>query len=285
MDYERWRETRLAAWSDPASRQFISIADPAALTAAEIGQLREHCAATNFALYKVEDPQNSSKEAIRSMVAQLGMAQLDHNLCADNDSITTLKIMDLGQASGYIPYTAKALNWHTDGYYNPRHQHIRSFLLHCVNNAADGGDNMLLNHELLYIRLYDSDPELVQALMQDDVLTIPANINNGQQIRAQQSGPVFYRDSETRALQMRYSARGRNIEWKNTSAVGAAVAAIEQLLNEDHDLVLRIKLQSGQGLVCNNILHGRSAFTNGNIPAQERMLYRCRSYNRLFSNL
>ena len=281
-DYENWRRTRLEAWSDLAARQFVTIADPVALTATELEQLRCRCERLNFALYRLENPEIGNKEAIRALVKQLGMMRLDKNLCADNDSITTLKIMNLGRASGYIPYTDQALNWHTDGYYNPQPRHIRSFLLHCVRSATRGGENMLLNHELLYIRLRDRDPALVSALMQDDVLTIPANKENGDEVRSRQTGPVFYRDEQTGALQMRYTARARNIEWKNEPGVRQAIAVVEQLLQNDLGLAIRITLQSGEGLICNNILHGRSAFTNGNIPGCGRMLYRARSYDRLF---
>ena len=284
-DYEQWRQAKLAAWEEASTRQFTTIVDPTALTMEEIEQLRMRCEQSNFALYRIENTELAGKEAIRSMVTQLGMVHLDKNLCADNDSISTLKIMDLGRASGYIPYTAKALNWHTDGYYNPLQQHIRSFLLHCVQNAADGGENMLLNHELLYIRLCDQDPALARALMREDAMTIPANVEDGVEVRSCQSGPVFYRDAQTGKLQMRYTARGRNIEWNNDAGVQQAVAAIEQLLVNDNGQIVRITLQPGEGLICNNILHGRSAFTNGNIPGQERMLYRCRSYDRLFSPL
>lgn len=284
-DYEQWRSSRLKAWFSPSNRQFTPISDPKTVKKAEISQMHAQCAHANCALYRLENPQLGSKEAIRNLVAQLGMVDLDQNLCADNDSISTLKVMDLGQASGYIPYTAKGLNWHTDGYYNPIRQHIRSFLLHCVQNAAAGGESMLINHELVYIKLYDQDPALVAALMQQDALTIPANIENEVEIRTEQTGPVFYRDAETNSLQMRYTARGRNIEWNKDAGVRNAVAAIDQLLSDDDDLMLKVKLQPGEGLICNNILHGRTAFTNGNIPAEERVMYRARSYNRLFSNL
>ena len=284
-DYEQWRQAKLAAWVAPSTRHFTTIIDPTALTAVERKQLRTRCEQCNFALYRIENSELASKEAIRTMVNQLGMTHLDKNLCADNDSITTLKIMDLGRASGYIPYTANALNWHTDGYYNPSHQQIRSFLLHCVQNAAEGGENMLLNHELLYIWLYDHDPALIQALMREDAMTIPANVENGVEIRGRQSGPVFYRDTLTGNLQMRYTSRGRNIEWQNEPDVQRAVAAIEQILTNDNELIVRITLQPGEGIICNNILHGRSAFTNRNISSRERMLYRARSYDRLFSKI
>ena len=281
--YQQWRAAKLDCWPTRASKlEFTPILDPNAVTNVEIEQLRAQCTRTNFALYRLMNPELGTKEAIRGLVAQLGMVQLDQNLCADHDSISTLKIMDLGRASGYIPYTNKALNWHTDGYYNEIDQHIRSFMLHCARPALVGGDNMLINHELVYIHLYDQDPSLTQALMLSDAMNIPANVEQGVEIRAAQAGPVFYRDRKTNSLQMRYTARTRSIEWKNDATIRKAATAIEQLLSDNQDLILKVTLQAGEGLICNNILHGRSAFTNGNIPAQQRIMYRARSYNRLF---
>ena len=280
--YHSWREFKLSQRVTRSSLSPIHISHPAQLNPAEIESLRHHCELNNFALYRFANTSVTEKNTINSMVKQLGMVHLDQNLCADNDSISSLKVMDVGRAKGYIPYTAKALNWHTDGYYNPIQQHIRSFLLHCVQNAASGGENMLINHELIYIYLYDTDPALIAALRQQDALTIPANVENGVQIRAAQNGPVFYRDSATNALQMRYTARSRSIEWKQDKQLHKAIRIIEELLS-DNEFVLRYTLQPGEGLICNNILHGRSAFTNGNIPQQQRLMYRARSYDRLFS--
>ncbi len=281
-EYSRWREFKLAHRSQQSHIELVSIADPNALSERELSQLSTFCNNDNFALYRLDQPSLASKTSIRSMANQIGMISLDQNLCADNDSISSLQVMDLGRARGYIPYTAKALNWHTDGYYNALNEHIRSFLLHCIQNAPSGGENMLINHDLIYIQLHDESPQLATALMQPDVLTIPANIENGLEVRPAQSGPVFYRDSSTATLQMRYTARSRSIEWKQDRNVQHAVSMIEELLT-DSDYVLNYTLLPGEGLICNNILHGRSAFTNGNIPQQQRVMYRARSYNRLFS--
>ena len=282
-DYEAWREDRLRAWPRKAEQDIISIEDPTALGETERNQLQQQCTRTNFALYRLNRPASGTKEAIRRMIYELGMRDLDQNLCADNDCVTTLKVMNISRAQGYIPYTSKALNWHTDGYYNEPNQPIRSFALHCVQSASSGGENMLLNHELMYIRLFDEDPRLVAALMQPDVLTIPPNIEEGVKVRSAQTGPVFYRDPQTDTLHMRYTARTRSIHWKDEPQVSRAVQAIENLLKNPHELVLRYTLQAGEGIVCNNILHGRSAFTNGNMSDGERVLYRIRSTNRLFS--
>jgi alpha-ketoglutarate-dependent taurine dioxygenase len=281
-NYSDWRESRLAQRINPSQIEVVSITDPSALSQLELEQLSTLCQNNNFAIYRLSQPSLANKSSIRSMTSQVGMISLDQNLCADNDSISSLQVMDLGRARGYIPYTAKALNWHTDGYYNALDEHIRSFLLHCLQNALAGGESMLINHELIYIQLYDKNPQLVAALMQPDALTIPANIENGVEVRPAQTGPVFYRDSTTNSLQMRYTARSRSIEWKQDDNTQRAVGMIEELLI-DNDYVLNYTLQPGEGLICNNILHGRSAFTNGNIPQQQRVMYRARSYNRLFS--
>lgn len=281
-DYSTWRECKLANRRQQLQIESVAITDPSALTESELSQLSTFCDNDNFALYRLAQPSLASKTSIRLMANQIGMTSLDQNLCADNNSISSLQVMDLGRARGYIPYTSKALNWHTDGYYNALNEHIRSFLLHCIQSAPSGGKNMLINHDLIYIQLHDEDPELIAALMQADALTIPANIENGVELRPAQTGPVFYRDSSTNTLQMRYTARSRSIEWKQDNNVQRAVNMIEELLS-DSDYVFNYTLQPGEGLICNNILHGRSAFTNGNIPQEQRVMYRARSYNRLFS--
>ena len=281
-DYSDWREFKLANCTDQSNLTPISIDDPTSLSKQESEQLHNHCEYNNFALYRLSQPRLASKASIRAITEQLGMIELDQNLCADNDSISSLQVMDIGRTRGYIPYTAHALNWHTDGYYNPLHEHIRSFLLHCIQNAVSGGENMLINHELIYIQLFDEEPALVAALMQPDALTIPANVEDGIEIRPEQTGPVFYRDTKTNTLQMRYTSRSRSIRWKQDEQITRAISKIEELL-KDSDHVLHYSLQPGEGLICNNILHGRSAFTNGNISEQQRVMYRARSYNRLFT--
>lgn len=282
-DYTDWRNERLENWQKKVA--FIPIENVSSPSHVELEQLRQQSQHKNLALYASE-PGKADKNAVRAFVAHLQMRDLDHNLCADNDAISTLETMDTGRPGGYIPYTNKGLNWHTDGYYNQIDEHIRSFLLHCVQSAAQGGENFLINHELIYIHLYDHNPAYVSALMESDAMTIPANIENGIEIRPAQSGPVFYRDNATNQLQMRYTARTRSIIWKENTQLKEALACLEEFLQSDNQSVLRLTLQPGQGLICNNILHGRSAFqdtsTNGQCPQNKRIMYRARSYNRLF---
>ena len=281
-DYSIWRENSLQAWQNCTPLAAIKLKNPYQPSAHELRQLADQCQATNFAIYQLESEHNN-RATIHHLARQFGMARFEHD--ESNETISELRNNptqgDL--SSAYIPYTDNKLNWHTDGYYNRFEQHIRSFLLHCHQPALSGGENMILNHELIYIALHDEDPQLTQALMQNDVLTIPANVQDDIEIRPAQTGPVFYRDPRSQRLQMRYTARTRSIVWKQNALIEHAVQRIQVLLKQQN--VIRYTLQAGQGLICNNILHGRSAFTDGNIPDQQRLLYRVRSYDRLFDHI
>lgn len=280
--YQEWLTAKLAAWSRLKTEPAIVIHDPLRLTNDEHLRLAVQVANNNLAIYRFAQAENINRTTIQGFCEQIGMHQLDQNLCADDDSISALQVMPIGRAKGYIPYSNQRLNWHTDGYYNAPSHEIRSFLLHCVQAAAEGGSNRLLNHELLYIALYDEDPALCHALMAPDTMTIPANIENGVVLRPAQSGPVFFTNPDDGSLNMRYTARSRSIQWKACDRVSAAVKRINANL-EQSDAVLDYGLSPGEGVICNNLLHARSAFSNCSIPQQQRLLYRVRSHNRLFS--
>ncbi len=280
-DYSIWRENSLNAWRNCTPLQAIKLKNPYQPDRDELEQLAQQCQTSNFAIYQLESEHNT-RAAVHHLTRHFGMTRFEQY--ESDHTIAELRNIpaegDL--ASAYIPYTQHKLNWHTDGYYHQFAQHIRSFLLHCQQPAPSGGENMMLNHELIYIALHDEDPALTEALMQDDALTIPANVQGDIEIRPAQTGPVFYRDPNSQRLQMRYTARTRSIAWKQDALVTHAAQRIQALLQEQS--VIRYTLQAGQGLICNNILHGRSAFTDGNIPDQQRLMYRVRSYDRLFDH-
>ena len=81
------------------------------------------------------------------------------------------------------------------------------------------------------------------------------------------------------ALHMRYTARTRSIAWKDEPDTRAAVAFLEQWLSSDAPWIFRLRLQPGMGLVCNNVPHERSAFTDD--PQCPRLLYRARFLDRV----
>jgi alpha-ketoglutarate-dependent taurine dioxygenase len=187
-------------------------------------------------------------------------------------------VFDGGTRKHYIPYTDKPIKWHTDGYYNPPERQIRAMVLHCVRDALSGGENRLMDHELCYLLLREQDPAHIKALMQPDVMTIPERVDENDGVRPSQSGPVFSVDKDGN-LHMRYTARTRSIEWKKDDATQAAVAALEALLASDVPQVFNTTMQPGMGLLCNNVLHDRSAFTDD--AQHPRLLYRARYLDRI----
>ncbi len=285
LGYQAWRERKLDRYLRTVNELPTPILNPFNISHLERDSLIRRCRDTNMAIYQLktemtgEDP--TDKRFMRVLGTQLGLQRLDDNLCADNDSITSLQVMQGGRHEGYIPYSNKRLNWHTDGYYNEDDQCIRAFLIHCVRNASQGGENSLLDHEMAYLLMRDENPAWVEAFMRPDAMTIPANIENGVEIRPTKHGPVFSLDSVTGSLHMRYTARTRNIIWKQERDTQAAVAFMRELLSDTSPYIVTHRLQPGQGLICNNVLHSRSAFTDIDGPDQQRLLYRARYYDRI----
>jgi hypothetical protein len=109
-------------------------------------------------------------------------------------------------------------------------------------------------------------------------LTIPARSDEGGVARAAQPGPVFSVDGDG-FLHMRYTARTVSIEWRDDAATQAAVASLARILAAPTPWTLHGRLEPGMGLVCNNVLHDRSGFTES--PAHRRLLYRARYYERV----
>ena len=282
QSYQEWRDWKLSVYPKQASELLVAINDPFALSEKEKRDLGQCFIRANMAIYSIKYVSDfADKKIVETLGHSFGLKRLDSNLGADNDSITSLQVIEGGRKQGYIPYSNLKLSWHTDGYYNLPEQQIRGIILHCVHPAAVGGENALLDHEMMYIHLRDQDPAYISALMRNDVLTIPPNIENGVEIRGSQTGPVFSVDSETGALHMRYSARKRNIIWRENEITAKAVKAIDEFLASDSPCILRHRLEPGQGLICNNVLHNRTSFENSENSAQHRLIYRGRYYDRL----
>ncbi|MBI3042763.1 MAG: TauD/TfdA family dioxygenase [Betaproteobacteria bacterium] len=272
--YLRWRERKLARYPRRAEDLIVEVRDPRNLSAAEAAEIRRVCAAANMAVYASPLAGLADKDIPRRLGARLGLERLQANPLADEDGISSLEVAPDKSARGYIPYSNRRLLWHTDGYYNAPGERIHAFILHCVRPAAAGGENRLLDPEIAYILLRDADPEYVRALSAPDAMTIPANEEDPAAPRPAQTGPVF--SSDGGALHMRYTARTRSIEWRADEASQAAVQFLKGILDSDSPYVFTLRLEGGQGLVCNNVLHDRSAFTDDPAPAPGRLVYRAR---------
>jgi len=279
--YQRWREKKLARYPRRIEDLMVEVGDPGRLSASEADKIRSICRIANMAIYASPFSALADKNLPRRLGEQLGLKRLDVNPLADDDGISSLRVMPDKSARGYIPYSNRRLLWHTDGYYNAPWRRIHAFILHCVQPATDGGANCLLDHEIAYILLRDADPDYIRALSAADAMTIPANLEHGAGARPAQTGPVFSIDAASGSLHMRYTARTQSIEWRPDDATRAAVRYLEQLLAGDTPYVFTHRLAGGHGLICNNVLHNRSGFPDAPEDGFTRLIYRARYYDRI----
>ncbi|KAF0137393.1 MAG: hypothetical protein FD153_1690, partial [Rhodospirillaceae bacterium] len=116
---------------------------------------------------------------------------------------------------------------------------------------------------------------MVAALSRPDSMTIPANADDA---RPDQTGSVFSYDPRDNSLHMRYTHRTHSITW-HAGARSAALRLRAILETEDVSYIFRHRLESGQGLICNNVLHTRTAFRDD--PHHRRLFYRARFLERI----
>lgn len=297
--YRAWRDAKLAAYPRSIDDLIVPLADPRHLTPAEFAALEDRCARANMAIYSAPHLPAADKSIPKQLAQQLGLIHLEGNYLADEDGLSSITPAgEEGSVRGdFIPYTHKPINWHTDGYYNALDRRILGMTLHCAQDAESGGENALLDHEIAYIQLRDANPDYIAALMQPDAMTIPARmdevslsptLSRGEReqtlgptqiiARPEQSGPVFAVDPDQGFLYMRYTARTRSIVWKADAVTQAAVKALADILASS-EYILTARLAPGMGLICNNVLHTRSGFSDS--PEHRRLLYRGRYYDRL----
>jgi hypothetical protein len=275
--YLAWREWKLANAPHSADELVVRIEDPSHISPAEHAALLARCRNANMAIY-LSHEKDADKEIVHRIGHQFNLENLDANWLAGEDGISEIAVGADSQRQYFIPYTNRPIKWHTDGYYNPADRRIRAMLLHCVNNAAEGGENRLMDHEIAYLLLRDENPDFIRALFAPDAMTIPERTDEDGVARAAQTGPVFSMDTMGN-LHMRYTARTRSIEWKQDDATLAAVACLEKILSSDSPYIYRTLLKPGMGLLCNNVLHDRSEFVDAD--GQPRLLYRARYFDRI----
>ncbi len=277
--YPVWRARKLADRPRSVDALSVELRDPFDLSGAECAALLDRCARFNMAVYRsAADPADPALP--RRLGQALGLRRLDANALADEDGISRIAVAAHGDAPAkgeFIPYTPRAIGWHTDGYYHPAERRIRGMLLHCVRSAVQGGENRLLDPELAYIALRDQNPDWIRALMAPDAMIIPAREDDDGVVRAAQGGPVFSVDPQDGHLHLRYTARTRSIVWKDDAVTRDAAEALTLVLAGAE--VLHLRLEPGMGIVANNVLHDRSAFVDH--AAAPRLLYRARYLDRV----
>lgn len=282
--YRRWRLKKLDSVPDCAEALVVDIADLANPTAAEQQAVLDRCRRTNMAIYRapaLAADETATRAALAAFCRTMGLRSFEAHRSAGPDGIVPIEVADMGGRAGFIPYSTRAINWHTDGYYNYHgNGHcIRAMILHCVRNAAEGGENALLDHDIAYIRLRDENPAFIAALMHPEAMTIPAHDDEAGPGHGAVAGPVFFVHPTTGALSMRYTIRKRHVIWRDDPVLEAARARLGEILAGD-PAILRVRMAPDMGLLCNNVLHDRTAFENG-ADAAGRLLYRIRAFERI----
>ena len=108
-----------------------------------------------MAIYR-SAPGGADPSLPRALGRQLGLGTAGRQLAGRRDGISPITVRaGAGRWPAFIPYTNRAIQWHTDGYYHLAERRIRAMVLHCVRPAALGGANRLLDHELAWIALRD----------------------------------------------------------------------------------------------------------------------------------
>ena len=283
--YQRWVESKLSAYQKRTSADFkllVDIDSDGHIPAESLSIIKEQINDYNFALYKMSESAEDHLSAVKNIGNQVGLKELDKNLCAQEDRITKLTVVDHQRGHSYIPYSNKAIGWHTDGYYNPLHQRVLALVLHCEHSSEQGGVNELLDPDMVYIHLRDQNPEFIEALSNPGVMCIPENIEDGVEIRPQTCTAVFMPEHVAEhdpVLAMRFSKRKHNIIWADDVLTQDALTCLFEYLESDSLYHVKYRLNSGEGVICNNVLHTRSAFTDS--AENKRVYYRARYYNRI----
>ena len=278
-DYIGWRKRKLDGYLFSANDCMVEISDPHQLSQGERVKIADIVNRNNFFFYHYHD-NKQNHDGYQSICKQLGLTDKIGNPGANADQVTVVsQISQDAVHRKYIPYSDKPLRWHTDGYYNDVSDMVRGFILHCDQRAQTGGDNAFLDPEVLYIQLKDKDPDWITALEQPTCFTIPENKEGSVEIRPAFTGPVFHHDMYSHSLYTRYTERRRHISWCEDENTKSALQFIRESLASENPWATTVTLQPGQGVICNNVLHCRNAFTDD--QAKPRKLNRIRFNNRI----
>ncbi len=267
-EFLRWAEEKERNIPHNIDGIIVNIHDINNVKISEIAKIKETINKCNSCIYSSKIALKSNTNLLK-FVESIGMRTYDCNNIESNE-ISTITPLENNKIN-YIPYTDKSLNWHTDGYYDKKS--IFSWLLHCVHPATHGGENYLLDHELA-LREYVLRHDDVNDLMSEDALTIPESKDTS---RSEISTYIFSIKNQYKKLHMRFSMRKDNIS--TSPKAGDAVTKLKAIIENDcAKYSLTYKLQKNEGIITNNILHGRKAFRDDKV---KRKLLRIRSYERL----
>lgn len=272
-DYKKWRDEKLAAYPTSIGDLVVELGDMTAITPAEKDKIMSLVERANMCVYTAGAAE-LTMDSLLALGRQLGVSATD-KLCrhAQSDELTNSGI--LGSA---IPFTTRHVRWHTDATYYGSDKTIQALFLLCKQPAVEGGNNKVLDHEILYILLRDQQPEALEVLMKNDCFQ-HRNPQTGE-ISREQGGKVFWTNAEG-YLCHRFSFRKTDMAWTDDADVTAAKEVLESYLINDPAHVIEGRLESGLGLISNNVLHTREKLVDSDEPSKQRLLFRTRFYDRV----
>lgn len=208
--------------------------------------------------------------AVGRLLQSMGLSDSDKGVIRDAAELSLLQDL-AGTPQGRFPaYKSSAMNWHTDGYYNDHDDTIRSFTLHCIHPAANGGELILMDHNLLILALINEAPETIRLLSHPAAMTLPENRDDHGHDRPDRTVPVVFSHPD-QSLGMRFTTRSQNIQWRCTDTRLAAEKA-QTLIIQHQQWHTMVKLGAGQGIITRNVLHARNAFSDPADQPKRQML-------------
>ena len=271
-DYKRWKELKLANFTGDIGKLTIDIKNPHSLTKNEASKCSDIIERGNILFFRLENEFADIKDSLLKLSKQFGMDDFEILESSEKSGLTKIEVSDEDKIkSEYVPYTNKALNWHTDGYYNDVSDPILSWMLFCHSDSDIGGENRFIDHEIVYI-LFNEMSDSLNDLLLEQAFTIPENKNNN---RKEISGYVFKLLSNK--LHMRFTMREKNIIWNKK--IMKSIKLLKSIILENENYQIKHKLKPNEGVISNNIIHMRTSFTNSD--NKNRLLYRLRSKKRI----
>jgi len=243
---------------------------PSATFAASIKQICKSVAYKGFAWYEWSDEPVDTNKSTFALLQALSLRDSDQGVMREIGELSLLQDLTGTPKGRFPPYQPKAMNWHTDGYYNDTASTVRCFTLHCLAPADTGGALLLMDDELLVFALLQDDPDLVDLLSHPEAMTLPHNKDGQGHDRPDRTVPVIFRNTDE-SIAMRFTTRTQNIQWRNDATQAAAHRASE-LIAAHPSWHTRITLQKGQGIVTRNVLHAREKFVDESDKPKRQML-------------
>lgn len=272
-DYLQWRDEKLATYPGSIGELVVELGNMRAISPAEKRKILALVERANMCVYTAGSAE-PGMDALLALGAQLGATRTDKSSRhAQSDELT-----DSGILNRAIPFSTRHVNWHTDATYYGSNRTIQGLFLLCKRPALEGGGNKVLDHEMLYIRLRDSNPDALGVLMRKDCFNY-RNPATGE-IDPQRGGKVFWKNADGH-LCHRFSFRKTDMAWSGDNDVSAARGVLESLIANEASHVIEGRLETGMGLISNNVLHTRERLVDSDDAEQKRLLFRVRFYDRV----